>query len=249
MSNSIHIILLTVILLAASAKLSGQSERKYIRQGNSEFSKGNFAESEVLYRKAIDRKSVPDAQFNLGDALYRQDKYEDAGKNFLENADEAEDNVKKSNSYFNLGNSLLNSKKIMESIEAYKNSLKLNPGNLEAKYNLAYAQDLLQQQQQQEQQDQSQQNDQDDQDKQDQKQEQEDKQNQNQNQNQDQNQQPQQPQQPKDQQGDQEQQQTGVSKEDAQRLLDALANDEKKVQEKVKEAKAASQKVRVLINW
>jgi hypothetical protein len=55
----------------------------------------------------------------------------------------------------------------------------------------------------------------------------------------------------KDKNQDQQQQQKAgnISKEDAQRLLDALANDEKNVQEKVKEAKAAKAKVRTLINW
>ena len=247
MNNYHKIRLIIIMMLAASANVYGQAERKYIRQGNNEFSKGNFAESEVLYRKAIDKNTLPDAQFNLGDALYRQEKFEDAGRSFIENADRVDDRVKKSNSYFNLGNSLLNSKKIEESITAYKNSLRLNPENLEAKYNLAYAQDLLKQEQQQQQdQQQNQQNDQKDQEKQDQNQKQgQDKNNNQQEQQQQQNQQNQQQQ--ADQQ--QDQQQTGVSKEDAQRLLDALANDEKKVQEKVKEAKAASQKVRVLINW
>jgi Ca-activated chloride channel homolog len=251
MNNSFKLTMLLIFILAGSAKLYGQAEKKYIRQGNNEFSKSKYAESEVLYRKAIVKNTVPDAQFNLGDALYKQDKFEDAGKSFIENANKVDDRAKKSNSYYNLGNSLLNSKKIEESIDAYKNSLKLNPGNMEAKYNLAYAQDLLKQEQEQQQQQGQQQNqkkDQESQDKQDQNQKQDqdknkDQQNQQQKGNQQQNQQ---------QQGDQQQsqqQQTGVTKEDAQRLLDALANDEKKVQEKVKEAKAASQKVRVLINW
>jgi hypothetical protein len=52
-----------------------------------------------------------------------------------------------------------------------------------------------------------------------------------------------------DQQQQQQQKEGNISKEDAQRLLDALANDEKNVQEKVKEAKAAKARVRTLINW
>jgi hypothetical protein len=133
-------------------------------------------------------------------------------------------------------------KKIQESIDAYKKSLKLNPGNMEAKYNLAYAQDLLKQQQQQQQQQQNK-------DKQyqnkDQNKNQEDKKNQdqkqdnkeNQNNNQEQKQQ------------NQQQQQQNISKEDAERLLKALANDEEKVQEKVKLEKAAKSKERTLKNW
>ena len=47
----------------------------------------NISESEVSYRKAIDKnKMSADAGFNLGDALYKQNKYEDAGKQFLENS-------------------------------------------------------------------------------------------------------------------------------------------------------------------
>lgn len=72
-----------------------------------------------------------------------------------------------------------------------------------------------------------------------------DKQNQNQNQNQNENQNKDN----QDKQQQQQQQQQGISKEDAQRLLNALANDEKNVQEKVKLAKATKAKVRTVKNW
>jgi len=140
-----------------------------------------------------------------------------------------DDKNKKSASFYNLGNSLLQEKKIEESIEAYKNSLKLNPGSKEAKYNLAYAQDLLQQQNQEQQQQNQDQNKEDN------------KKNQ-------QNQDQQKDQDNKDPQNKQQEQQ-GISKDDAQRLLNALANDEKNVQEKVKLAKAAKTKVKTVKNW
>lgn len=179
-----------------------------------------------------------DAGFNLGDALYKQKKFEDAGKSFLDNSQVEVDKRRKSNSYYNLGNSMLNNNKIQESIDAYENSLKLNPYNTETKYNLAYAQDLLKQQQKQNQKDQNKDNNKDqkknDQKKnQDQNKKQDNKQNENNNRNQKQNQ----------------QQQQSISKDDAQRLLDAIANDEKNVQEKIKLAKAAKSKVRTIINW
>jgi Ca-activated chloride channel homolog len=219
--------------------LSAQTDRKYIRQGNGEYKDEKYPDSEISYRKAIDaNKMSGDALFNLGDALYRQNKFEDAGKQFVANTELAQDRQKKSNSLYNLGNSLLKANKLQESIAAYINSLKLNPDNSHAKYNLAYAQDLLRQQQQQQQQ----QQDNKDQDKKDQKQNDSKDQNQ---QNQQQDKQSQQQQQQQQQQQTQQQ----ISKEDAQRLLDALANDEKKVQEKVKEQKAAQMRVRTLINW
>jgi Ca-activated chloride channel family protein len=226
-----------VIFFLFSASIYGQGERKYIRQGNNKFSDGKYPDSEVLYRKAIDKNNMsPDASFNLGDALYKQDKYEDAGIQFDKNINSTIDKNQKSNNYYNLGNSFLQNKKLKESIEAYKNSLRLNPDNMQAKYNLAFAQDQLKQQQQQQQKQNKDSNK--DQDKKDQNQNKDKKDNQN---NKKENQQQQQQQ--------QEQQQQSISKEDAQRLLDALANDEKKVQEKVKNEKAAKARVKTLINW
>ena len=233
-----------ICLIFGSACIAyGQSEKKYIRDGNGKYKDGKYAESEVSYRKAIDKnKMSSDAGFNLGDALYKQKKFEDAGKQFLDNSNVLTDNRKKSNSLYNLGNSLLNNNKVEESIAAYKNSLKLEPHNPEAKYNLAFAQDLLKQQQQQQNQQQKDQNKNNKKD--DQKKDQNQNQDKNQNDKKDQNQN-----QDKQQQQQQQQHQQGISREDAQRLLDAIANDEKNVQEKVKLAKANKAKVRTLINW
>lgn len=143
--------ILIVILFFASAVLTfAQADKKYIRKGNRAFEKGKFPESEILYRKALDKnKESADALFNTGDALYKQKKYAEASKQFDENYSLNEDKKKKSASLYNMANSLLMANKVQESIYAYKGSLKLNPGNIQAKYNLAYAQDLLKQQQDQ----------------------------------------------------------------------------------------------------
>jgi tetratricopeptide (TPR) repeat protein len=228
------VLLTALMLLIFSGFTFAQADKKFIREGNREYDKEKFSESEISYRRAIDKnKESSDAVFNTGDALYKQKKFEEAGKQFIENHNMNEDKKKKSSSLYNLGNSLLMANKVQESIDAYKGSLKLNPKNPEAKYNLAYAQDLLKQQEQQKQQQ--------NQDKQDQNKDQQDKKDQNkedqnkQDQNKDQQQQQQQPQE--------------ISKEDAERVLNALANDEKNVQEKVKLAKALKAKVRTVKNW
>ena len=224
-----------VALLASPGIVNAQGEKKFIRQGNREYNDSKYSESELSYRRAVDKnKTFSDAKFNIGDALYKQKKYEDAGRQFIENVNLNESKNKKSAALYNLGNSLLMADKVQESIETYKNSLRLDPGNMEAKYNLAYAQDLLKQQQQEQQNEQKK-------DKQDQNQE-DKKQDQNQNQTSDEEKNEQQQQQ-------QQQQQQAISKEDAERLLNAIANDEKDVQEKVKLAKAAKAKVRTLKNW
>jgi Ca-activated chloride channel family protein len=235
------ILLITGLFSVLPSLANAQSEKKFIRQGNREYQKNKYSESEISYRRAIDKnKSAPDAVFNVGDALYKQKKFEDAGKQFVENNNMNEAKEKKATALYNLGNANLMAKKLQESIDAYMKSLLLNPRNMEAKYNLAYAQDLLKQQQQQQQQNkdkQEQNKDQnknkDDKKKQDQKQDNKEQQNNNQEQKQQ----------------NQQQQQQNISKEDAERLLKAQANDEEKVQEKVKLAKAAKSKERTLKNW
>jgi tetratricopeptide (TPR) repeat protein len=234
--------LIIILIIIYSQALYGQVDKKYIRQGNREYEKNKFSESEILYRKATDKnKNAPDAVFNTGDALYKQNKFEDAGKQFIENLNMNEDKNKKSAAMYNLGNSLLKANKVQESIEAYKGSLKLTPDNPKAKYNLAYAQDLLKQQQKQKQQQQQQNKDKQDKDKDQSKKDQKDqnKENKEQEKNDKQN---------EDQKQQQDQQQR-MSKDDAQRLLNALANEEKNVQEKVKLAKAAKERVRTVKNW
>jgi Ca-activated chloride channel homolog len=239
-----------MIILALMLFLTGftwaQADKKFIRQGNREYEKNKFPQSEIYYRKAIDKnKQSADALFNSGDALYKQKKYEDAGKQFIETHKMNENKHKKSASLYNLGNSMLMANKLPESIEAYKNSLKLKPDNQEAKYNLAYAQDLLKKQQEQKKQQQQQQN----KDNKNQNKDQNKKDNENKDQDKKQNDQQKQNN-DKDQQKQQQQpDQQSISKEDAERLLNAIANDEKNVQEKVKLAKAAKTKVRTLKNW
>jgi len=237
---------LLCLLLIFSASLNAQTDKKYIRKGNREYEKNKFSDSEISYRKAIDKnKQSPDAVFNVGDALYKQNKFEEAGKQFIENANQNDNKLKKSAGLFNLGNSMLKANKLQESIDAYKNSLKLRPDNKEAKYNLSYAQDLLkqQQQQQQQQQDKDKQDQNKDKNKKDQKKDQKDQKDKNKDQQNDQKK-------DQDQNKQQQQPQKGeISKEDAQRLLNSLDNDEKNVQEKVKLAKANKAKIRTVKNW
>ena len=209
-----------------------QKEKKYIREGNKHFGKEEYENSEVSYRKALEKESNSfNALFNLGDALYKQEKYEDAAGEFNGVSQMNTDKINRSKTFHNLGNSLLKANRLEESIEFYKNALRNNPDDLETKYNLAYAQDLLKQQQQQDQ-DQKQKDQNQDQDKEQQQDRQEQKQEQ-----QDKNKQQQQPK------PDQ------ISKEDAKRLLEALANDEKNIQEKIKKAKAKQQKIKTQKDW
>jgi Ca-activated chloride channel homolog len=236
---------LSVFLIITSA-LNAQTDKKFIRKGNREYEKNRFSDSEISYRKAIDNnKQATDAVFNVGDALYKQNKFEEAGKQFVENTNQNDDRIKKSAGLYNLGNSMFKANKLEESIDAYKNSLKLRPDNKEAKYNLSYVQDLLKQQQEQQkkqQQDKDKKDQNKDKKKEDQKKDQKDKKDKDKDQQQDRNKN-------QDQKQQKQPQKQEISKDDAQRLLNSLANDEKNVQEKVKLAKAAKEKMKTRINW
>jgi Ca-activated chloride channel homolog len=229
-----HKVILTVLcMLLVSVSLSGQEEREYIRKGNKLYKKSEFAGSEGMYRRAqAQEKQGGDAGFNLGDALYRQGRFGEAAGEFSKAAATSEgDSLKQAEGYYNLGNSLLKEQKFEESIGAYINSLKLNPDNIPAKYNLAWAQDQLKKQEEQQQQ----QQDQDKNQEQQQDEDKDDQQEKNDQENQDQQ--------------DQQDQQPSISREDARRLLDAMAAREKETQEKVQRDKAAQAKVRVIKNW
>jgi tetratricopeptide (TPR) repeat protein len=256
--RGIHII---IILFLTATQMMGQSEKKLVREGNNLYEEGNYQEAEIEYRKALAEK--PDyvkGKFNLGDAMYGQENYEEAGKIFNELGETAKTPAAKSGSWFNLGNTLMNQQKYKESIEAYKKALRVNPNDQDAKYNLEYARKMLNNQQQQQQnQDQNQDQENKDQEQnQDQKdQEQQEDQNkdqQDQNQEQDQKDQQQQQQDQKDQRDQQQQQNQPqpqqISKEDAQRMLDALKNDEKKTLQELQEQKAkATKSKKSEIDW
>ena len=216
-----------------------------------------FSNAETEYRKALNKKPTDSKwNFNLADALYKQKRFDEAAGKFDELGEKLQTPEEKARAYHNLGNSELMQKKLDESIESYKKALRNNPGDIETKYNLAYAQMLKKKKEQQQKQqnknkdqnkdknkdqnkDKNNQNNKNDQnkDKQDQqnKQNQQDKNKQNQNQNKDQQKQ---------------QQQNKISKENAEQLLQALQNDERKIQDKVKKAKAAkAKKVVVEKEW
>jgi Ca-activated chloride channel family protein len=227
-------ILIPLILLQFA--VSGQNERKYVRQGNRYYMNGlrdttkidsvAFSKAETEYRKALDKK--PDDlkwNFNLNNSLYKQKKLNDAATGYEQIARQLIDPKEKAGALHNLGNARLFQQQIDEAIDTYKKALRINPGDMETKYNLAYAQQLKKQQQQK------------NQDKNKDKDKDKDQQKQNQDQNKDQNKQQQQPP-PK------------ISKQNAEQLLQALQNDEKNIQDKVKKAQAVQVKSsRVEKDW
>ena len=215
-------------IMACQFPAFAQQESKMIRQGNKHYNEGQYKDAEIDYIKSMQsRKPSYKGVYNLGDALYMQKNYPQATAAFDSLRALGLDKGTESKAYYNLGNSLLKlaqdsanlaSKALPASVSAYKNSLKINPGDSDAKYNLAYAQKLLKKMQQQQQQQQQQGQNKNDQQDKDQQQQQDQSKDQQTKQDQKQQQQPQE-----------------ISKEDAERILDALKNDEMKTLEKLRE--------------
>ena len=104
----------------------------------------NFIEGEADYRKAvaINPKSET-AKYNLGNAYYNEAKNAEAMTRFQQAADVAVNKPEKHAAYHNLGNTYMNAKKYQEAVDAYKNALRNDPTDDETRYNLALAKDLL----------------------------------------------------------------------------------------------------------
>ncbi|MBR4789087.1 MAG: tetratricopeptide repeat protein [Bacteroidales bacterium] len=225
------------MLILSALPLSAQVDRKEVRAGNRKFRKGDFAASEIDYRKAVLKDSLSIAgEYNLASSLYRQQNYEEAAEALGRADAEVAGTPHAADYYYNEGDVALQRKNYSAAVNAFRQSLLLNPGDMDAKENYIYAKEMLKNQQgggggqdQQNQQDQNDQNDQNqnDQDQQDQNQDQ---------QNQDQQQQQQ------DQQ--QQPQPQNISQQQARQMLKAIQAQEKETQDKVKKEKAAMLKSR-----
>ena len=216
-------------LFLSCLSLCAQADRSEVRAGNRQFRKGNWQKAEIDYRKALLKDSTSfAASYNLAGALYREENFEEAGKALEAVRDAAPLSVNAADYYYNQGNVAVQGKDWGAAVEAYRQSLLRNPGDMEAKENYAYAKLMLK----------NQANGGDGQNQdQNQNQNQDQNQNQNQNQNQDQNQDQNQGNQPQPQQGQ-------ISPQQAQQLLKAIQAREKETQEKVNKEKAAVMKSR-----
>lgn len=144
---------LLIFLLSCTALLAGGAgslyaqkypERRMVRDGNKDYERGDYTASEVDYRRALEKNPLSyEAQFNLGNTLYKQERFEEAGEIFgkLGSNTERPENI--SNTFYNNGNALFHQQKLEEALEAYKQALRINPDDQQSKFNLAYVKKLL----------------------------------------------------------------------------------------------------------
>ena len=216
--------ILSLLLVASAGQVLAQqkTDRDYLRSGNKLYNDSLFIKAEVDYRKALEvNPKSTDAMFNLANALLMQQKAKEAMEQYQSVSKIEKDKEKLAQIYHNMGVILQSSKQLPQCIEAYKEALRNNPKDDETRYNLALAQKQLKDQQQ-------------DQQNQDQQQQQQEQKEDKQEQNKDQQEQEQKDQQQQQNQQQQQQNKNEMSKENAQQLLNAVMQDEKNVQDKVK---------------
>ncbi len=237
------IVLVLSVLHAVPA--AAQLDRSDVRKGNRDFRKENWREAEIDYRKALVKDSLSvAAAYNLANTLYRENDVEQAQKVMETVKDVAPASAYSADYYYNLGDVAIARQDWQGAVNAFRESLLRNPGDINAKENYIYAKKKLedqQNQQDQNQQDQNQDQNQDqDQNQNDDQQDQNDDKNDQQDQNQDQNDQNQNQNQNDQQQG----QQPKISPQAAQQMLQAIQAKEKETQDKVNKQKAEALKGR-----
>lgn len=236
MKSIVSVILLLMLpgVVMQGQESSTKKERNYIREGNKMYLDKRYADAEKSYRKALQENEFsPLAMFNLATTFLKQANPNDTAQNgllkqaqnLLDAVAHSSDPKLASKAYYDLGNIAYNQRDYAKSISFYKDALRRNPDDDEARENLRLAQKQLQDQQQN--QDKNNQNDNKDQQKQNQDQNKQKNQNgDNQNkQNPNQQKQPQQP------------SKNGMSKENAEQILQTMQNEEKNTQDKVNKAK------------
>ena len=122
-------ILLVLALLAVDAAAQQYPERRQVRKGNRAYEKGNYQDAAGRYMRALGADpSSFEAQYNLGNALHRQEMYDQAAQVQQQAAaDSLAAPVDRAQAFYNLGNTQFRQQKYAEALESYKNSLRLNP--------------------------------------------------------------------------------------------------------------------------
>ncbi len=248
-------------------ELELKESQEYLSDASDAIEDDDFSSGEAEYRKAISVNPKDETgKYNLGTAYYNKEKNEEAMRRFKQAASVATNKPEKHKAFHNLGNTFMNAKDYGAAVEAYKNALRNNPTDDETRYNLALAKKMQddnkgggdddqdkdsnkeQEQEQDNKQDKEDENEGDKGDQEDQK-DQGDQEDQNQG---DKDKDQKNPEQKKDQkEGDKPQQPVPgqLSPQQIKNLLDAMNNEEKKVQDKINAKKQKGAKVKPDKDW
>lgn len=129
------IIWMAAFMFCCGAVFAQKAERKNVREGNKFYETEKFTEAEIAYRKSLEvNPRSSEGTYNLGNALYKQKKFPEAAEQYQLLAGQGEKMIETPEGkarlaeiYHNVGNIGMQSKEYAKSVEAYKQSLRLNP--------------------------------------------------------------------------------------------------------------------------
>jgi len=222
---------LFILSILMSINSIAQNKKSFLRNGNELYADSSYNEAEIQYRKSLEKdQDYFNASFNLANAIYKQERYEESSALFDALKDNAPTETDLAKVYHNIGNSLVKEQKLDEAIESYKSALRIKPKDKDTRHNLA----LTHQQKQQ-------QEDKDGQEK--------DKEGKNKEEEKENNEQENKEQQEDKQENNPEEKKEEMSKETAEKMLDAIQQQEKELQEELQKKKVKGKRVKVLKDW
>ena len=251
--------LLLYILLMTSLVVSAQEKDKTLPEANEEYKQNKFVDAEANYRisqSKFPKKSI--TSYNLGNTIYKQNQITESKFAYSKAIKNAKTRPDKHKAFHNLGNVFMKEKDYTQAVEAYKNALRNDPTDEETRYNYALAkQKLKENPPKNDQKDKDKKNDKKD----DQKKDGDNKDKKNGKDDQKKNDKGDQDKDKKDGKGDPKKEDQsnnngqpkempgGISKDRVQNLLDAVNNEEKKIQDKVNAQKVKGTPKKAEKDW
>ena len=150
----VFIAILTVVFTNAQDKdkateLALKKSNTYVYEANELIGKDDFVAAEMEYRKAISEQPTSVAGvYNLGNSYYKKGNFEEALYRHQQAAEATTSKSEKHKAFHNIGNILMKNKKCKEAVEAFKNALRNDPTDDETRYNLGLAKECAEQQKQ-----------------------------------------------------------------------------------------------------
>lgn len=224
--------IITYCLILISFAIQAQEKDKFLPKGNEEFAEKKYAEAEANYRISQSKfKKKAISSYNLGTTIYKQSQHSESKYQFVKAIQDAKTKPEKHKAFHNLGNVLMKEKDYQGAVEAYKNALRNNPNDEETRYNYALAKKMLKDNppKKDDNKDKDKNKDKKDENKDKDKDKEKDKKDDNKDKDKDKKDQDK-----KDNQDKPQPKPNGANKQRIDNLLDAVNNEEKKVQDKVK---------------
>ena len=234
---------LFILSFLMSFNAFAQNKKSYLRDGNELYTDSSYNEAEMQYRKSLEKdQDYFNASFNLADAIYKQERYEESSSLFDALKDNAPTKIDLAKVYHNLGNSLVKEQKLEEAIDAYKSALRINPKDKDTRHNLAITYKEQQKEQENKEEDNKEQENKEEENKEEENKEEENKEEEKENKEQENKEQ--QENESKPQEKNEE-----MSKEAAEKMLEAIQQKEKELQEELQKKKVKGKRVKVLKDW